>query len=205
MRKFWNLLLKSLKNPAILYLLSRYGTYIVQFINSLFIAVYLGPYYLGVWGFINLALGYVGQLNLGISSSVNVIISINKENKEYVKKIIECGLSMILFLSFAVLFFLLIGKLGIIPLGEKYDFSKYLFPFTIVASLTHINVYFSNIFRVFGKISAIAINQSIYPIIVLFLIPFFRGENLLWVMLYTNSIAFVFSFMAASVSAVPSQ
>lgn len=40
------LIRKSLSNPAILYIISRYGTYIIQFINSLFIAIYLGPYYL---------------------------------------------------------------------------------------------------------------------------------------------------------------
>ena len=54
MSKLLSLIGNSLKNPAILYMLSRYGTYAIQFVNSIFIAVYMGPYYLGIWGFINL-------------------------------------------------------------------------------------------------------------------------------------------------------
>lgn len=186
---------KAFTNPAILYVISRYGTYIIQFVNSLFIAVSLGPYYLGIWGFINLVIGYIGQLNLGISHSVNVIISLEKQNDQYVKKIIGNGITMIFLLSLIVILFLMIGKFGLIELGNRYDFSKYTIPVTIIALLTHINGYFANIFRVFGKIHAIAINQSLYPVIVLFLIPFFKGEKLLWAMLYANSAAFVFSFM----------
>lgn len=189
------LIKKVLANPAIVYTLSRYGTYVIQFINSLFIAVYLGPYYLGIWGFINLVISYIAQFNLGISHSVNVFISVNKQDEDYVKQIIGNGMTMVLLLSLAVLIFLMIEKFGLIPIGDRYDFSKYVLPVTIITILTHVNGYFSNIFRVFGKIYAIAINQSLYPIIVLFLIPFFRGENLLWAMLYANSVAFFISFV----------
>lgn len=189
------LLKKAFTNPAIIYMISRYGTYIIQFINSLFIAVFLGPYYLGIWGFITLVIGYIGQINFGVSHSVNVIISVNKQDEAYVKKMIGNGISMILILCFAVLVFLSMEKLGIIQIGTRYSFSKYILPVTVVALLTHVNGYFSNIFRVFGKIYAIAINQSLYPIIVLFLIPFFRGESLLWAMLWANSAAFVISFI----------
>ena len=190
-----NLLKKGITNPAIIYLVSRYGTYIIQFINSLFIAVYLGPYYLGIWGFINLVIGYIGQLNLGISHSVNVIISIQKQEEDYVRKIIGNGISMVLCLSIVFVMFFMLNKIGILQIGNNYNFSNYIFPIAIIAVLTHINALFSNIFRVYGKIHAIAINQSLYPVIVLFVIPFFRGERLLWAMLITNSVAFVISFV----------
>ncbi|KUO62643.1 hypothetical protein APF79_04360, partial [bacterium BRH_c32] len=182
-------------NSAILYVISRYGTYIIQFVNSLFIAVYLGPYYLGIWGFINLVIGYISQLNLGISHSVNVIISINKQDEEYIRKIIGNGISMVLCLSIVFVMFFLLNKIGILQIGNKYNFINYIFPIAIIAVLTHINALFSNIFRVFGKIHAIAINQSLYPVIVLFVIPFFRGERLLWAMLITNSVVFFISFV----------
>lgn len=103
MSKITNLVNKALKNPAILYVISRYATYAIQFINSLFIAVYLGPYYLGIWGFINLVLGYLAQLNLGIPHSLNVIVSVNKDKEEYAQKVIGNGLSMIVGLSITVI------------------------------------------------------------------------------------------------------
>lgn len=195
MGRIGNLLKKGITNPAIIYLVSRYGTYIIQFINSLFIAVYLGPYYLGIWGFINLVIGYIGQLNLGISHSVNVIVSINKQNEEYVRKIIGNGISMVLCLSIVIVMFFMLNKIGLIQIGSKYNFSNFIFPIALIAALTHLNSLLSNIFRVFGKIHAIAINQSLYPVIVLFVIPFFRGERLLWAMLITHSVAFVISFV----------
>src|SRR5690554_6890330 len=175
MSKITRLAKKAFTNPAILYVISRYGTYIIQFVNSLFIAVYLGPYYLGIWGFINLVIGYIGQFNLGISHSVNVIISVEKDNDDYVKKIVGNGMTIILLLSLFVILFSMFEKLSIIQIGARYNFSKYILPFTVIALLTHLNAYFSNIFRVYGKIYAIAINQSLYPIIVIFLIPFLRS------------------------------
>ena len=89
MKKVIKISKKIFSNKAILYVISRYATYIIQFINSLFIAIYLGPFYLGIWGFINLVIGYISQLNFGISNSVNVIISVNKQNDAYVQKIME--------------------------------------------------------------------------------------------------------------------
>ena len=195
MGRIGNLLKKGITNPAIIYLISRYGTYIIQFINSLFIAVYLGPYYLGIWGFINLVIGYIGQINFGISHSVNVIVSINKQDEEYVRKIIGNGISMVICLSIVIVMFFILNKIGIVQIGSKYNFSNYIYPIALITALTHLNSLLSNIFRVFGKIHAIAINQTLYPVIVLFVIPFFRGERLLWAMLITNSVAFVISFV----------
>ncbi len=195
MNNFFINLKKVINNPAIIYVLSRYGTYLIQFINSLFIAVYLGPYYLGIWGFINLVIGYIGQLNMGISQSVNVTISVNKDKENYVNKIIGNGLSMIVMLSVLVILFLITVKLGIIKIGDKYSFNDFIIPVMIISVLTHINGLFSNVFRVFGKIHAIAINQSLFPVIVFFLIPFFREEKLLWAMLLANVAAFIFSFI----------
>ena len=67
------------KNKVVLFLFSRYATYFIHFINSLFIAVYLGPYYLGIWGFISLIIQYVNQINFGIAHSVTAIISVHKK------------------------------------------------------------------------------------------------------------------------------
>ena len=42
-----------LKNKVFVYLFTRYFTYGLQFIMSLIIAVRLGPYYLGIYGYIH--------------------------------------------------------------------------------------------------------------------------------------------------------
>jgi O-antigen/teichoic acid export membrane protein len=76
-------------------------------------------------------------------------------------------------------------------IGDRYHFNDYIVPVCIIAILTHLNGYFATIFRVYGKIFAIALNQSLYPVLVLFIIPFFRGENLLWAMVTINCVSFL--------------
>ena len=195
MTRLINISKKIFSNKAILYVISRYATYIIQFINSLFIAIYLGPFYLGIWGFINLVIGYISQLNFGISNSVNVIISVNKQDNAYVQKIVGNGLSMIMGLSFLVMLFFLISNATNLHIGDRYHFNDYIVPVCIIAVLTHLNNYFATIFRVYGKIFAIALNQSLYPVLVLFIIPFFRGESLLWAMVVINCVSFIASFV----------
>ncbi len=189
------LIKKSLSNPAILYVISRYGTYIIQFINSLFIAVYLGPYYLGIWGFIGLITGYVAQINLGIPNSTNVILSINKNKGQYANYIVNGGLAMSLILSILISIFFFLVKIGIIEVGVKYNFSKYIFIILGISVLTHMNTYFSTIMRVYGKINAITITQFLYPILLISIVPFFRNEDLLWAMLYVNLFTLIISFL----------
>lgn len=195
MSKIKVILKKTLTNPPILYVISRYATYIIQFINSLFIAVYLGPYYLGIWGFINLILGYLSQLNFGISHSVNVIISVDKDKEVYVKKVIGNGLTMIMFLCIAIFLYFTINYFGGFSIGEKYNFRTYIIPISLIAVITHFNSLLSNVFRVYGKIFAIALNQSLYPILMIFLIPFFRKQDLLWTMVIANLVSVVISLI----------
>jgi len=58
-----NIINKIRNNNAILYIFSRYISYVFQFINSLIIAVQLGPYYLGIWGIFSIALQYINLIN----------------------------------------------------------------------------------------------------------------------------------------------
>ncbi|MDD4528197.1 MAG: hypothetical protein PHF25_09260 [Candidatus Margulisbacteria bacterium] len=196
MDNFKTLAKKALTNTAILYIISRYATYIIQFINSLFIALYLGPYYLGVWGFIILILGYCGKFDLGIAHSANAILSINKNNDDYVEKVIGNSLSMIMGLSIVILLVLYSFKyINCFNIGEKYNFDEYIIIVSIIAVLTYFNALFSNIFRIYGKILLIALNQSLYPIIVLLIMPFFRSEILIWAMLIAYSFSTTISFI----------
>jgi len=182
---------KVLTNPAIIYMLSRYGTYIIQFINSMFIAVYLGPYYLGIWGFINLVIGYISQINFGVSQSVNVLVSVNKQDGEYSKKIIDNGMSLMLIISLFIAVFFGFAYFSGIQIGEKYEFTKFILPVILLTMIIHIAGYLSGFFRIYGHILSIAVYQSIYPILVLLVIPFFRGIELIWAMLIVNICSFL--------------
>jgi len=184
-----------IKNKAIHYVFSRYATYGIQFVNSLFIAAYLGPYYLGVWGFINLILQYLAQINFGISPSVNAIIAIHKDKEWYVQKVIGTAITMLFALSLiVVLFFVTIDCVGL-NIGSKYNFSIYAPLVVITGILSHFNTLFANIFRVYGKVIEIAINQSSLPVLTLIVILVFRGENLIWALVGINLLSAVISLL----------
>lgn len=195
MTKYIVLLKKVIKNKVLQYVFSRYATFFLQFINSLFIAVYLGPYYLGVWGFITLMIQYLNQLNLGIAHSVNAIISIHKNKEWYVQKVVGTSLTMLLGLSLIVVLFFGINILFNLNVGDKYNFSSYGYSVVLIGIMAYFNSLFSNIFRVYGRIVEIAINQSAFPLLMLMAIFLLKGENLLWALVGANFIAFLISFI----------
>lgn len=194
--KFNRSILKiALKNKVLHYVFSRYVTYFIQFVNSLFIAVLLGPYYLGIWGFITLIIQYLNQVNLGIAHSVNAIISIHKNKEWYVQKIIGTSLTMLLALSILTIVFFAANMIFKFNIGNKYNFPTYV-PVVVMIGITgFFNSLLSNIYRVYGKITEITINQSAFPVLMIVAIIFFRGESLLWALVVANLLAFLISLL----------
>lgn len=188
-------LLKSvLTSPAIIYMASRYGTYLIQFINSLFIAVYLGPFYLGVWGFIQLIIQYIAQINFGIPHAVNVMLSINKNNEEYSQKVIGNSIGMLIGLSISMCIVFALMFLFNVNIGAKFNFFRYTIPVILIGILGYFNGLFSNIFRVYGKLIAIAVNQSLFPFLMIITVILFKGNNLLWALLLSNLLSVIIAF-----------
>lgn len=185
---------KLLTNKIFHYIGSRYLTYFIQFINSLFIAVHLGPYYLGIWGFITLVIQYLNQINLGIANSVNAIIAIHKNKEWYVKKVIGTSLTMMAGLSLIIILFFIVYNLFNLNIGSKYNFSTYAPVIAVIGILAYFNTLFSNIFRVYGRVMEIAINQSAFPVLMLITVLIFRGKNLLLALVVANLFAFLLSF-----------
>lgn len=194
MKKVFSFGRKVVKNKIIYYILSRYATYLIQFINSIFIAIYLGPFYLGVWGFITLVIQYLNQINFGVAHSVNAIISIHKQREWYVQKVIGASLTMLIILSIIVVLFFVGNNLFNFDIGSKYSFNVYAPFVAIIGVLSYFNTMFINIFRVYGRVTEIAINQSAFPLLMLIVIFIFNRENLLWALVYINLFACFFSF-----------
>lgn len=182
------------KNKIFQYIFSRYLTYLIQFINTIFIAINLGPFYLGIWGFILLVLQYIGQFDLGIAHSVNAIISINKQKNNSSQEIIGSALTLLMLLSFVVTFLFIFNQVFEINIGKKYNFDKYYIFVLIIGIIGYFNNLLSNVFRVHGHILEIAINQSIFPISCLIVIFNFKGENLILAMITANIFSFFLSF-----------
>lgn len=195
MGKFRTTIKAALKNKVILFLFSRYGTYFIHFINSLFIAVYLGPYYLGIWGFISLITQYMNHLTFGISDSVTAIISVNKGKDFYAQKVIGTAITMLIGLSTIAILLFIANEIFDLDLGDKYNFSTYAPIVVLIGVIGYFNTLLSSIFRVYGKLFEIAFHQTVFPLLILSAIIFFKKSDLLWALVGANFLAFLFAFI----------
>ena len=195
MDKFISIVKTALKNKVILFIFSRYGTYLIQFINSLFIALYLGPYYLGIYGFITLITQYMNHLSFGVADSVTAIISVNKDKDLYIQKIIGTAITMLLGLSFIAILLFSTNEIFNLNLGSKYNFSTYAPIVVLIGVLGYFNTLFNHVFRVYGRLYEIAFNQTAYPLFILLAIIFFKNSELLWALVAANFSAFLLSFI----------
>lgn len=189
------MLKKIFSSPSMAYILSKYITYGIQFINSIFIAVYLGPVYLGIWGFILLMTQYLNQINLGIPHSVNTIAAIHKEKEKYISKVIGNAIVILSVLSFLLGCVFLLNYTYEWGFGEKYNFKENSFYILIIGILTHFNSLFSNILRIHGKILEIAFSQSLLPIATLLMLFFYKKEELLMALVCVYVISALVSFI----------
>lgn len=184
-----------LKNTIFQYVFSRYSIYLLQFLNSIFLAVYLGPYYMGVYGFIQLIIAYFNQFNFGIPFALNNILSIHKNKSKYVSFTFNTGLSLVILLSIIVFLLFLISYLTNINIGKAYNFKEYSFIVCFIVILNYLNSIFINLFRVYNKLWEITFSQAIYPICICISIFFSKGEQLLNNLVWSNLISFLIVFI----------
>ena len=187
---------KLFQNKVIIFILTRYFSYVLQFVNSLLIAYFLGPFYLGIWGFLNLALQYLAFGNFGLDLSLNVLLTTGDFSD--VKK--QANITGIAFLAtaFTSLLYLLIGAALVIfgsELFPKYHFNEFLLPVIIISCLNYFNVLFLNVCRAYSIFGPISVFQLIIQAVQLPLFILFRDTSLIWGLLIATCAAHVISAM----------
>lgn len=169
-----------LTNKVVFYLVSRYFTYFIQFVTSLVIAVKLGPYYMGIWGFILLLINYFQQLHFGIANSLNILLVHHKDSRKECDNYIANSLVLVGGLSFLVLLFAVYYYYVGISSFEKYHISDYMTWICAIAILQYFNMIFVNIFRIKNKLLQVAFNQSVIVFLNFSCVFFFTGERLIY-------------------------
>ncbi|MBB2145925.1 oligosaccharide flippase family protein [Pedobacter sp. LMG 31464] len=168
----------------------RYFIYGLQTARGFILAYYLGPYFLGIYGYLMLYQQYLSYTNLGINYSVNSELAVLNENgTEERNKIINSAFTGIFFISAIIIFIGVIGyffKISLFPVNQSYNYIKILIPLTILINFQQI---FVNIFRIDKKLKPIIIGELILSLGLLTTVLFFKGIYLinavfyLWVLL----------------------
>lgn len=168
-----------LKNKVVIYLASRYITYFIQFITSFIIAAKLGPYYMGIWGFVLLLLNYFQQFHFGIANSFNVLYVLHRNNKNECDNYIGNSLMLLSYLSVFVIIFYIYYELFGISYFEKYHVDKYIIWVSLIAIMQYFVLFFLNLFRVKNQLNRVTFCQSVVVLLNFVCIFFFRGEELI--------------------------
>ena len=176
MLKYFDLLIK---NKLVFYLASRYITYFVQFITSLVIAAVLGPYYMGIWGFIMLLLQYFQQIHFGIANSFNVLFVHHRDNEQECNNYIGNSLVLISYLALLVISFYIYYTIFGINGFEKYNVDRFIVWICLIAILQYFVQFFINLFRVKNQLNKVAFCQSIIVLLNFICVLIFRGDQLI--------------------------
>lgn len=174
-----SLLKSALKNKIFWYLASRYGTFAIQFLTSIWLAVKLGPYYFGLWSFILLLVNVGSQCNWGIANAVNILLVQHKEDRsrcaayEFNSLVMTGAICIIPFLA------ALYDTFWPIPLFAKYQLGRLSYAVAFIVACFYLNLLFINILRVKNRILEIAINQSLFPVLTFAAIFFATDRQLL--------------------------
>jgi len=178
-KRFIYFIKKILSNKVILYLLSRYTTYFIQLITSIIIAVKLGPFYYGIWGFILLLINYFQIFNFGVSNSIGILMVQYKNDNHKVNDFIKSSFLLIGLLSFIVViiafYYYFIG----IPFFSKYKIGNLFYFVCLIAIMSYFNFLLLSIYRVKNRLFEIAFFQSIIPLLIFILVFIFQEEILL--------------------------
>ena len=170
-----------LKNKILIYLGSRYVTYFLNFVTSMVIAAELGPYYMGIWGFILLLLNYFQKFHFGITNSFNVLYVQHRDNKEESDNYIANTMVLVSFLAILVVVFYLYTQIVGIGVFEKYNADKYIIWVCLIAIFQYFVQFFVSLLRVKNKLNSVTFCQSIIIVLNFLCIFFFRDEELiLW-------------------------
>ncbi len=191
----WNKIKKILSNKVILYLVSRYLTFFIQFLSSIYIAIKLGPYYFGVWGFILLIISYLSYINFGVSNSLNILMVQNKTNKDYVKDFVSNSFLLVGLLSILIVCLAICYLVFDIKLFEKYDIGNYFYIICIISILFHFNSLMGTIYRVKNRLFELAFFQSIIPIFIFFVMFVAKGVALLPILLGATLVGHIASLI----------
>lgn len=178
-----NLLKMFFSNKVFLYMASRYATYAVQFVVSLYIAARLGPYYMGIWGVILMIVQYFRLANFGIPIS-GMVLNVQYKSEERVRKDYETN----------SLF--LVSCLGLIPIVvgflyyitdsisfDKYELDDFFFYICLLGVMSYFVDFYSKIFITKGSLFEVAYTQSVIPFLTLVVLFVSREKVLVYLLI----------------------
>ena len=185
----------ALSNKVVLYMATRYATYGLAFIVSLFIAEEMGPRYYGIWGFLLMVFGYFNLINWGVPQSVQVLLIQNKESSTVSANYEKTGLYLMGIISLSCFFVIGYYLLGGFRIIHDNNLGLYLFAICLCGVFNYFNLYYSKIYRTRNRLLELSFQQSSVVVLMFLSMLFFGGASLLMALVISYVVATCLSML----------
>ena len=162
-------------SPSVIYVILRYVTYFLAFVNALLLAKYLGGYEYGIYSFVLLIVSYMAYANLGINESLNTEYSKYK-NTLRANKIWDTAWSLNLLICLAVSLLWCAVTVLDSDLFANYHFRDYGYLLIVTCLVINLGRIYITYYKLFGKLLKLNIQQILPNITILVLCLVFKTD-----------------------------
>lgn len=163
--------------PASIYVIIRYATYALQFVNSMLLAQFLGAYNFGVYSFAVLLMQYMTYSNFGIHNALNTEYAVHKAdtsrlndiwNNAWSINILQC----VIIAGVCCLIFIFNDNLF-----PEYQFNDYRYILLATCIIVNLSMVYTTYYRLHGRLFKLNVWQLL-PNLAIFLLVLICREHL---------------------------
>lgn len=141
-------------------MLTRYATYALSFIVTMYIASKMGPYYYGMWGYLLLILNYFNVINLGIPQALQVLLIQKKESYIDSCNYEKSGIYLTGILSLGCVLTAIYYYCGGLETAHRYDLDFLFYIICFCGVLNYFNLLYGKIYRTRNYVFELAFQQT---------------------------------------------
>jgi O-antigen/teichoic acid export membrane protein len=172
---------QPLARSVILFTICRYVVYTMTFARGLTAARHLGPYLLGVYGFLILMQNYLSYTGFGTQYAINVELATRKDSDH--REIISTAITLTVLVGLILCLLGLVVQVFHLPIFEKFSFQQYALLTCLITGATSLQYVFTNIYRIHGRLARIATVELFGAAVLLLITLIYRGETLVFALL----------------------
>ena len=170
----------------------------ISFVTSMIIAVKLGSYLLGIYGFFLLMRNYFKIANLGVPDSTTILIIHNKNDEVKIGNYEKNAVALTSIVSVAIFLFGIANFIFEFNFVNKYELTWEFLLICVIAIFTLYNDLFFKIYRVEGRVGELTFYQSVIQIFCFIAALLFKGRlllNILLICYLVGNLASLFLFV----------
>lgn len=179
--------------PSSVYVIIRYITYALQFVNALLLAYYLDAFSFGIYNFIMLFMQYMSYSNLGINESLNTEYAIHKNEVSRLTDIWNNAWSINVLLSIVIAVICCVIFEFTDNLFQNYHFNDYKYELLATCIIINLSRVYITYYKLHGRLIKLNIQQLLPNLLILVLLIIFRERltvsNIVLALLVSNLIA----------------